>query len=69
METTITRRSFIVVPVITDRVEDNVRARYQMARIIRREVLPHGRGFKSKSNRVRKCGCSMVVGGNHSEIR
>lgn len=54
METTITRRSFIVVPVITDRVEDNVRARYQMARIIRREVLLHGRGFKSKSNRVRK---------------
>lgn len=54
METTITRRSFIVVPVITDRVEDNVRARYQMARIIRREVLPHGRGFKSKSNRVRR---------------
>lgn len=54
METTITRRSFIVVPVITDRVEDNVRARYQMARIIGREVLLHGRGFKSKSNRVRK---------------
>lgn len=61
METTITRRSFIVVPVITDRVEDNVRARYQMARIIRREVLPHGRGFKSKSNRVRRYRGSVAI--------
>lgn len=53
METNITRRSFIVVPVITDKVEDDVRARYQMARIIRREVLSHGERFKRKSKRVR----------------
>lgn len=53
MENITTRRSFIIVSDITDTIEDNVRARYKMARIFRKEVIPRGRGVKKKSGRLK----------------